>query len=139
MEVLDFGGASRVVEDDELLTRLRSVRRGADGAFILDHGGCESLWIHINGETAFLCFFPKKDGGHPGFVPNGMWSGERCDVRFQLVGGSESDSIIVPWWQLVPVATAYQAGCEFLHSPSLPASISWFELYRTPADLGGDP
>ena len=39
MEVLDFDGACRVERDDELLARLRSVRRGADGAFILDHGG----------------------------------------------------------------------------------------------------
>jgi hypothetical protein len=38
MEVHDFDGACRVERDDELLARLRSVRRGADGSFILDHG-----------------------------------------------------------------------------------------------------
>ena len=89
MKVLDFDGTCRVERDDELLARLRSVRRGADGAFILDHGRGESLWVHINGNAAFLCFFPDRNGGHPGFVPDGMWPGDRRDVRFLLVGGDE--------------------------------------------------
>jgi hypothetical protein len=36
VEVLDFEGTCRVEQEDELLARLRSVRRGTDGAFILD-------------------------------------------------------------------------------------------------------
>jgi hypothetical protein len=35
--------------NDQLLARLRLVRRGADGAFILDYAG-----VHINGDAAFL-------------------------------------------------------------------------------------
>ena len=128
MEVLDLSGSCEVGSDEELLSLLRSVRRGADGSFILHHGGGESLWVHINGEAAFLCFFPDKDGGHPGFVPNEMWPGEHREIRFRLVGGGAGDSITVPWWQLVPVDAAYRAAVEFLHSPSPPPSVSWFEL-----------
>ncbi len=128
MEVLDFEGSSEVTTDEEVLSRLRSVRRGADGAFILSHGGRQSLWVHINGEAAFLCFFPDRDGGHPGFVPDGMWPGDHREVRFRLVGGFEGDTITVTWWQLVPVDAAYQASVEFLRSPSLPPSVTWFEL-----------
>jgi hypothetical protein len=128
VEVLDFDGACGVERDDELLARLRSVRRGADGAFILDHGGGGWLWVHINGDAAFLWFCPDTDGSHPGFVPDGMWSGDRRDVRFLLVGGDEADSIIVRWWQLLPVDAAYRAAVEYLHSPSPPASVTWFEL-----------
>jgi hypothetical protein len=128
VNVLDFDGECQIGNDDELLARLRSVRRGADGAFILDHGRDESLWVHLNEDAAFLWFCPDKDGRHPGFVPDGMWSGDHRDVRFLLVGGSEGDAIRPPWWQLLPVEAAYQAAIEFLHSPSLPLSVTWFEL-----------
>jgi len=128
VEVLDFDGACRVERDDELLARLRSVRRGADGAFILDHGGGESLWVHINGDAAFLWFCPNTNGSHPGFVSDGKWSKDRRDVRFLLVGGDEGSSISVRWWQLLPVDAAYRAAVEYLHSPSRPASVTWFEL-----------
>jgi hypothetical protein len=127
LEVNDFDGSCRVARDDELLARLRSVRHGADGAFILDHGGAESLWVHINGDVAFLWFCPDRDGSHPGFVPDGMWSGDRGDVRFLLVGGV-GEAIVAPWWQLLPIDAAYRAAVEYLHSPSLPASVTWFEL-----------
>jgi hypothetical protein len=127
VNVLDFEGRCQIEDDDELLNRLQSIRQGADGAFILDHGGEESLWVHINGNAAWLCFFPNRER-HPGFVPDRMWPGERRDVRFLLVGGGEGDAISPPWYQLLPVQTAYRAAIEFLHSPSLPASVSWFEL-----------
>ncbi len=128
MNVLDFDGECQVERDDELLSRLRSVRRGIDGAFVLDHGGDESLWVHIHGNVAFLWFCPASDGKHSGFVPDGMWSGEHRDVRFLQVHGGDADSIIVKWWQLLPLDGAYRAAVEYLHSPLLPASASWFEL-----------
>jgi len=127
MEIHDFDGACRVERDDELLARLRSVRRGADGAFILDHGAGGTLWVHINGDAAFVWFCPAGDS-HPGFVPDGMWSGDRTDVRFLLVGGDEGSSITVAWRQLLPVDAAYRAAVEYLYSPSPPASVTWFEL-----------
>jgi hypothetical protein len=128
VEVLDLDGACEVKREDELLTRLRSVRRGVDGAFVFNHGGPESLWVHIHGDAAFLCFFPDEDGQHPGFVPDGMWPGERQPARFRVVGGTEADSITVPWWQLLPVESAYRAAVEYLHTRSLPCSVSWLEL-----------
>jgi hypothetical protein len=129
MEVWDFNGSCQVSRDDEVLARLRSVRRGTHGAFVLSHGGEESLYIHINRDAAFLCFFPlDRSGGHPGFVPDHMWPATHCDVDFLLVGGDEADSITVPWDQLVPVDIAYRAAVEFLRSPTRPRSVKWFEL-----------
>lgn len=128
MEVWGFDGCTQVREEGELLARLRSDRRGPDGAFILSHGGAESLWVHIHGDAAFLWFQPERDGRHPGFVPDGMWPGERRGVRFLQTSGFPSDAIEVPWWQLVPVEAAYQAAVAFLHTPERPASVSWFEL-----------
>jgi hypothetical protein len=128
MEIFDLDGSCEVDSEADLLARLRSVRRGADGAFLLSHGGPESLAVHFNGEAAYLYFFPDRDGQHAGFAPYGIWPGERRNVRFLLTDGTEASSINVPWWQLVPVDVVYRAAVEFLHSPSLPASVSWLEL-----------
>ncbi len=127
MELWDFDGCRQVERDHELLARLRSVRRGPDGAFILSHGD-ESLWVHINGNAAFLWFVPDGDGKHSGFVPDGMWPGEQREVRFLQTTGTEADSIIVPWWQLVPVEAAYRAAVEYFHTLARPSSVSWIEL-----------
>jgi hypothetical protein len=128
MKLWDFDGCHQVERGEELLERLRSTRRGPDGAFILSHDDDEALWLHIHADAAFLWFLPHNDGKHPGFVPDGMWSGEEEDVRFLQTNGTLADSIIVPWWQLMPVETAYRAAMEYLHAPGLPSSITWFEL-----------
>jgi hypothetical protein len=128
MELWDFDGCYEVARDDELLARLRSVRRGPDGAFILSHGGEESLFVHFHGDAGFLWFVPDRDGKHPGFVPQGMWPGERREICFLQTNGIQADSILVPWWQLVPEQAAYRAAVEYLHSPTPPSSISWLEL-----------
>ena len=128
MQVTDFDGSFQVQSADELLARLRSVRRGDDGAFVLDHGGPESLWLHVKGDAAFVWFCIDPATGRAGFVPDGMWAGAREGVQFRLVGGSAADDIEVPWWQLLPPETAYRAAVEYLHSPARPASVSWFEL-----------
>lgn len=128
MEVWGFDGCAHVRDEGGLLARLRSDRRGPDGAFILSHGGPESLCVHIRGDAAFLWFQPDRDGRQPGFVPDGMWASERQSIRFLQSSGSQADAIEVPWWQLVPVEAAYRAAVEFLHSSERPASVSWFEL-----------
>lgn len=123
-----FDGCTHVREEGELLARLRSDRRGPDGAFVLSHGGPESLWVHVHGGAAFLWFQPDRDGRHPGFVPDGMWAGERRSVGFLQTSGFPADAIEVAWWQLVPVEAAYRAAVEFLHGPGRPGSVSWLEL-----------
>jgi hypothetical protein len=132
VDIYDLDGECRVEGEDELLARLRSVRRGADGAFILDHGSRgsgPSLWVHIHGDSAYLHYFPDMSGQRAGYAPDRMWPGGPGEpVQFRLVGGSAGDTISVPWRQLVPVEVAYRAAVEFLHSPSLPASVSWVEL-----------
>lgn len=128
MEVHDFDGQHHAGRDEELIARLRSIRRGQDGAFILSHGGKESLFVHINGEAAFLGYFPDCDGQRPMSVPDGMWVDEQPDTRFLQVDGTESNAIWVSWTQLVPVDVAYQAAAEFMNSPALPPSVRWLEL-----------
>src|SRR5262245_39435770 len=124
----DFDGSCQVERDDELLARLRSVRRGDDGAFILSHGGPESLCLHVKGDAAFVWFCPGPDTGHAGFVADDMWLGEEHDIRFRMVSEHAGDTIDVPWYQLLPVEAAYRAAVEYLHSPTRPTSVSWFEL-----------
>src|SRR6266700_3777939 len=106
MELWDFDGCHQVNQEEDLLKRLQSTRRGLDRAFILSHDGDEALWTHFHGDAAFLWFLPHNDGKHPGFVPDGMWSGEKVDVRFLQTNGTLADSIVVPWWQLVPAGAA---------------------------------
>jgi hypothetical protein len=89
MELWDFNRCCEVARDDDRLARLRSVRRGPDGAFILSRGGEESLWVHFHGDAAFLWFVPGRDDKYPGFVPQGMWPGERRDVSFLHTTGAQ--------------------------------------------------
>lgn len=133
MEVHDFEGCVGVDSHEDLLHRLRSVRKGRHGAFILSHdsGGEDqpSLWIHINEGVAYLHYLPDGAGLHPGFQPRGMMPGGGEEaVRFLIVTGTEADAITMPRETLVPVEVAYRAAEEFLHEPALPPSVSWFEL-----------
>jgi immunity protein Imm1 of predicted polymorphic toxin system len=130
MEVEDLEGRTIVEDEAALDHRLRSVREGDFGAFILWHeGGGESLWVHVNKDVAYMHFFPDNEGKHPGYQPTGM-SPAGCDaqVRFLQVGGSQGDAIVMPREALVPVAVAYRAAKEFLNEAALPASITWLEL-----------
>jgi len=127
MEVLDFDGSGDVRDENGLLRRLRSVRRGEFGAFVLSNGE-SALWVHINGEAAYLWYLANSNERHPGWVPDGMWTEEQGEFKFMIVGGYDADAIFPPWWQLVPKETAYRAAVEFLHSPGRPRCINWFEL-----------
>lgn len=52
MEIEDIEGQTSVDSETDLQDRLRSVRKGVFGAFILSHHDCEcSLWIHIKEPT----------------------------------------------------------------------------------------
>jgi hypothetical protein len=128
VELWGFDGCSRVEQEADLLHRLRSERRGPDGAFILSHGGEESLWIHIHGDAAFLWYQPRRDCDHAGFVPDGMWTGERHHIRFLQINGTQADSILVDWSQLLTAEMAYQAAVEFLRATTRPESVTWLEL-----------
>src|SRR4051794_14337332 len=103
MEVWDFDGCRHLVREDELLALLRSMRRGPDAAFILSHAGNHALFVLIHGGAAFLWFQPDQEGKHPGYVPDGRWTGERREVQFLQTSGTLADSIRVAWWQLLPV------------------------------------
>ena len=95
MEMLDFDGSCRVDRDDELLARLRSVRRRADGAFILHHGGAESLWVHVNGETARMKpGFCKRSSAHRTTLLSG-WS-TRIGWRSAVIQGASTCAASVP-------------------------------------------
>lgn len=130
MTVEDFDGTWPVQDEAELLTRLRTSRRGLDGAFVLGHPGEEgSLYIHINGDIAWVCYIPDTEAGSEMLVPDGMWTaGKQSLVRFLMTTGYEGDAIYPPPEQWVPLETVYQAAVEFLHSPHPPQSINWIVL-----------
>jgi hypothetical protein len=130
MNVQDLDGKICVDHQKELLHRLRSVRKGPYGAFILFHDqDGPSLWIHTNKDVAYLHFFPGNRVQHPGFQPTGM-SPPNCaeSVNFLITPGDEGDSIEMPREALVPATVAYNAATEFLRNPVLPPSVTWFEL-----------
>jgi len=58
--VWDFDGSCHVDRDDALLARLRSMRRGPDGAFILSHDGDTLLCVHVNEEAAILVSWSSR-------------------------------------------------------------------------------
>ncbi len=130
MVVEDFDGTFSTDCEAELDARLRSVRRGEFGAFILTHNRKgASLWIHLNGDVAYLHYFPDGEGKHPGYQVAALSSAEHDEpVRLLQVYGGKADGFAMPPELLVPAEVAYQAAREFLRSPSLPLSIRWHEL-----------
>lgn len=73
MNVRDLEARYRVENEADLLTRLCSSRKGDFAAFVLWHeDGGPSLWVLINGDVAYLHFFPDESRRHPGFQPTNM-------------------------------------------------------------------
>ena len=124
----DFDGDRQVDREDDLLARLREARHGEFGHFILQHvDGGPSLWVEINGEVAYVHYFPNDPGDHAGFHAEGMTPTE-CDefVTMCLPGGQRDP---VKREQLVPVAAAYRAALEFMRNPAEPPpAVTWAEL-----------
>ena len=129
MYVDDFErNADTVDTEAELLTRLRTVRRGDYGAFFLYHTEPHpTLSVQFNRDIAYLHYFPSDD--HPGYQPCQM-TPDGCDgdVHFLQTDGSEANSFDVSSDALVSADVAYIAAIEFLRSAELPPSVSWFEL-----------
>jgi hypothetical protein len=128
MQILDFDGTTDVSDEDALSHRLRSVRHGRYGAFVLSGQNLyPCLFIHFNDELAYLSYFPSDR--HPGFVPNGPPPvGCPDSVHFLQVDGSEADSIDVLASAVVTFGAACSAACEFLRLPTRPPTICTFEL-----------
>jgi|SRR5215467_9425043 len=133
MYVQDLEDLVAIDRPQALLDRLRSVRKGPYGAFILSHDELgPSLWIFINGDVAYLHFLPESQStSDPGFQPWGMFP-ENCEesVHFVQIDGGEGASITMPKQTLVSLEVAYKAATEFLNMPSLPSSIRWSALWR---------
>jgi hypothetical protein len=105
----------------ELKQLLQSTRNGDFGEFWLGSETFPALAIHINGNFAYLHFFPAD--GHPGFQPVGDAKGE--DVKFQQEGQGEFS---MRREFVVPIEQAYQAAAEFFTAPQPPSCIKWIEL-----------
>jgi hypothetical protein len=130
MTIDDLAGRVSDAGEAEFNQRLHTVRRGVYGAFILSHEEAgSSLWVHINGNVAYLHYFPDAQGRHPGYQAAGM-TPEGCDepVWFLQVNGTQADGFEMPASALVAVEVSYDAAREFFLSPGLPHSVSWFEL-----------
>ncbi|MDB5323906.1 MAG: hypothetical protein JWN40_5537 [Phycisphaerales bacterium] len=128
MHIDDFDGRTRVEDPVKLVAHLSVVRKGPYGAFILAHSDDgASLWVHINGDVAYVHFFPAA--GHPGFQPAGMTSPD-CDedVHFIQTDGGEGGSFDMWRGALVPVDVAYKAASEFLVTRVRPSCIKWTGL-----------
>jgi hypothetical protein len=130
MHIDDFDGRTTVHDSSKLVAHLASVRRGPYGAFILSHtDDGPSLWVHINGDVAYLHFFPDNSGDHAGFQATDM-TPPKCDeeVHFLQTDGGEGASFDMWRGALVPVVVAYEAASEFLAAPARPPRVIWAEL-----------
>jgi hypothetical protein len=116
-------GHNTVSSLHELTQLLQSTRNGDFGEFWLGSETFPALAIHINGNFAYLHFFPADR--HPGFQPVGDAEGE--DVKFQQEGQGEFS---MPRAFVVSVEQAYQAAAEFFTASHLPGCIKWTELYN---------
>jgi hypothetical protein len=128
MQVRDFHGVADISENAALLERLRTVRLGRYGAFVLSHKGRRpELYLLFNGRMAYLHYFPYRDYlTHAGFRPTGMAPPRyrnRKEIQFRQL--DESDMIDVPASSIISVEAAESAASEFLEAPKRPASISW--------------
>lgn len=130
MNLLDFDSPCEgiaIATDSELQARLKSGWHDGYAAFVLSHGGPESLFVNFHDEAAYLWYVSDRDGRHPGFIPVAMWNGPRRDREFRIVGGG-AEPIHVPWQHLLEIGTACEAAREFLHFSDKPRSVSWMEL-----------
>jgi hypothetical protein len=132
MRVDDLEGTAHVECDEELLSRLHRVRKGKYGAFILAHNEVGPLlFVHINGDLAYLHYYDDLSGENAGYQPAGM-TPPGCPesvVFVQTDGGEGSGSAIeMPDSTICSVDVAYRAATEFLHGSPKPSCINWFAL-----------
>ena len=130
MEVVDTQGRFEALDPTSLIARLRLIRVGPYGAFVLWHTtDGPSLSVHVNGEFAYIRYFPSQSTNHAGFQPIGMTpSGCEHDVHFVQSDGGEADSFDMTPAAVVAVDLAYRAAAEFLADPGRPGCVKWLEL-----------
>jgi len=132
MQVDDLQGTVRVRSDEELLARLRSIRKGSYGAFVLAHNNVgPMLFVHINGEFAYLHYFNDLSGQNAGYQPTGMTPpGCPKSVLFVQIDGIEGSgsAIEMPASTICSADLAYRAAAQFFHDSAKPPSINWFAL-----------
>ncbi len=135
MTITPITGADiQITESSDLERLLRMNRSGDYAAFVMQTPESSAeFWIHMNGDRAFVTYFPTTDGSHPGFQPeagfgDGSESTSDRSVTFLQVGESWADRIEMPLETTVSVAQAVVAASEFLLCQDLPPSIKWFEL-----------
>jgi hypothetical protein len=128
LRIDDMQGELRVEGREDLLRRLRSVRRGDYGAFMLTHEHEESdrgLFIMINKDVAHLYFTLDEYAGQDSFQPIGMTPpGCPEQVHFLQTTCTEADFDIEKEL-LVSTDVAYGAAAEFLESPNPPLCVRW--------------
>jgi Immunity protein Imm1 len=132
MQVADLQGCTSVSTEEELLDRLRTIRKGNYGAFILSHNDDGPfLYVHIHSGFAYVHYFDDMSGANAGYQPTDMTPhGCPQSIRFVQIDGSESSgcAIEVPEAAFCSLDAAYSAAVEFLHSSKLPQCITWLAL-----------
>ena len=128
MQIHDYDGIIETNNQDELVARLHSVRRGPYGVFHIQRAEAfPYISLHFNGDLAYVHYFPADD--HPGYQPTSM-TPPNCpgDVHFLNIDGDEAGAIDMPASTVVSTESAIQAVREFAASSFLPPSIAWVEL-----------
>jgi len=136
MLIFDFEGEGRISQEAELVQRLRTLRKGKYGAFILSHAADAALikdgpylYVHTAGDLGYVHYFKGGEDSHAGFQPAAHEPiTTESPVRFLQTDGTEADAIELPAEIVISAELAHRAAVEFFHRPELPHSVTWFEL-----------
>lgn len=129
MLLTDFEGEHHIISEDTLLQRLRTVRSGIYGAFILEHDiDGSKLWVHFNKDIACLHFFPEDEFAGvltaTGKTPQGL----EGRLHFLQVNNSEADSFDLDSCATMNADDAYAAAKEYYYTREAPSAMDWIEL-----------
>jgi Immunity protein Imm1 len=128
MRIEDYESICNVADPADIAAAL-SERYGAGcNAFWLSHGDKENpaLSILVNGELAYLLYFPKE--GHPGLASVGNLHGLTPEGFSEFFPDQSNDSFDIMNEAVVPFSDALKAAQEFSISGTLPKCMEWDSL-----------
>ena len=131
MQVDDFHATGTHVNRTELEDRIKSIRHGKYGAFIIyksDYG--PQLFINVNSDLAYIHYFDDSSGANAGYQPDrsGQSDMPRMTIDFIQVDKDVANGFSMPMQCIVPLSDAIAAALEFFDVYKRPSCINWLQL-----------
>jgi len=128
------GEEVKIVSVEHLEELLRTTPRHEEYAafFLWTNEEGPELWLHFNGDNAYIRFWKTTDGSHLGYQPDPSNRSksliEPYNITFLQIGASWGEYIQPSIYHTVPVEQAIEVAKEFGETGKLPSCINWFEL-----------